>query len=77
MVDALAALPVAPPDLATAIAGTLAKSDAGAEALLDVIESGKASPALLRNDAVAGSFGARSAAIRERANAVTQKAAVK
>src|SRR5439155_11257378 len=50
----LAALRVAPWELATAIAGSLAKTDGGCEQLLALIESGKASPALLRNNAVAG-----------------------
>ena len=67
-----AALSTAPWDLATSIGGALAKSDAGAEALLAVIDAGKASPALLRNNAVAGPFATRAPAFKDRAVTLTK-----
>ena len=67
-----AALPTAPWDVATSIGGALAKSDAGAEALLAVIDAGKASPALLRNNAVAGPFATRAPGFKDRAATLTK-----
>jgi len=64
--------PVAPWELATAIAGALARTDGGCEQLVALIESGKAPPALLRNNAVAGPLSARSQAVRDRVAALTK-----
>ena len=69
----VSALSTAPWDLATSIGGALAKSfDIGAEALLIAIDAGKASPALLRNNAVGGPFRARPQALKDRAAALTK-----
>jgi putative heme-binding domain-containing protein len=67
----LAALPTAPWELAATIGGGLAKADSGTEQLLAVIESGKVSPALLRNNAVAGPLGGRSQPLRDRVTKLT------
>jgi putative heme-binding domain-containing protein len=67
----LAALPVAPWELALSVAAGLSKSDAGCEQLLAALETGKASPALLRNQAVAGPLGARPQPLRDRAAKLT------
>jgi putative heme-binding domain-containing protein len=66
------ALPIASFDLAMSIGGALAKSDAGAELLLSAIEAGKASPAILRHNAVAGPLGARPQSFKDRAAALTK-----
>jgi putative heme-binding domain-containing protein len=68
----IAALPVAPWELATVIAAGLAKSDSGAEQLIAMLETGKSSPALLRNNAVAGSLAGRPQALRDRAATLTK-----
>ncbi len=68
----LGALPTAPWELATTLAAGLAKQDATCEQLLAMIESGKTSPALLRNQAVAGPLEKRSQSLRDRAAALTK-----
>jgi putative heme-binding domain-containing protein len=57
----LAGLPGAPFKLQQAIAGALANSKGGAERLLDAIASGKASPTLLRDKALADRIKAQQA----------------
>ena len=69
----LASLMTAPWELATTIAGALARSDAGAELLLVAVESGKASPALLRNKAVAEPLGGRAPSMKDRAARLTSE----
>lgn len=68
----IAALPTAPSDLAVAIATALVQSDAGAEKLLALVESGKASASLLRSNAVSGPLNARPQALKDRATAATK-----
>ena len=68
----LATLPVAPWEIAATIAAGLAKTDSGTEALLALIESGKAAPALLRNKVVAAQLAARSVPLRDRAAGLTK-----
>jgi putative heme-binding domain-containing protein len=65
-------LPVAPWELGTSIAGSLARTDGGGEQLVALVESGKAPPALLRNNAVAGPLSGRSPAIRDWVTALTK-----
>ncbi len=57
----LAALPTAPQELAGSIAAGLAKSPKGAEALLQLIEQGRASATLLRQKAVANALAVQAA----------------
>ncbi len=66
-----AALPTAPWELALALAGGLARNDQASEQLLGLLESGKASPALLRNQAVAGRLAGRAQPLRDRAGKLT------
>jgi putative heme-binding domain-containing protein len=68
----LTALATAPWELATTIAGGLAKSDVAAEQLLALAEAGKVSPALLRNNAVATGLVGRPQALKDRAAALTK-----
>lgn len=68
----LAALPQAPWELALAIATGLAKTDAGATALLDAVEAGKAPARVLQDKAVFGGFFARPAALQERGKALVK-----
>jgi putative heme-binding domain-containing protein len=68
----LATLPVAPAEIASTIAAGLARTDPGTEALLAVIESGKAAPALLRNKAVAAQLAARNVSLKNRAAMLTK-----
>ena len=68
----LAALSTAPWELGTTIAAGLAKNDTSCGALLALIESGKASAALLRNKTVAAPLGQRSAALKDRATILTK-----
>lgn len=65
------ALPTAPWELALAIADNLTRSDAPSEKLLAIIESGKASPSLLRNQSVSGRLANRDPALRARAAKLT------
>lgn len=65
------ALATAPSELATSIAGALARTDAGAEALLAAVTAGHAAPALLRNNAVAGPLSSRPPALIEKAAELT------
>jgi putative heme-binding domain-containing protein len=57
----LAALPTAPQELAGSIAAGLAKSPKGAEALLQLIEEGRASATLLRQKAAASALAVQAA----------------
>jgi putative heme-binding domain-containing protein len=68
----LRALATAPWELATTIAAGLVKSDEGCAELLAFLESGKTSPALLRNNAVAGLLEKRSEALKKRAASLTR-----
>lgn len=68
----LATLPIAPWEIASTISAGLAKTEAGTEALLALIEGGKAAPALLRNKAVAAQLAARSVPLKNRAAALTK-----
>jgi len=68
----LTALPTAPQELAVAIAAGLAKNDASCAALLAILESGKAAPALLRNPLVAAALEERPQPLRDRAAALTK-----
>ncbi|MGB8165975.1 MAG: c-type cytochrome [Chthoniobacteraceae bacterium] len=66
------ALAQAPWELTLAISAALAKSDAGATALLDAIESGKAPARVLVNKSVVGSLIARPKPLQERAKSLTK-----
>jgi putative heme-binding domain-containing protein len=66
------ALATAPWELATSIAGALARTDAGAEALLAAVTAGHAAPTLLRHNAVAGPLSSRPPALLEKAAALTK-----
>lgn len=68
----VAAFAGAPADLALLYATTLAKSDEGAAALLDLTAAGRARSALLRHRYVAQAFEKRAAALRERAADLTK-----
>lgn len=68
----LAALPQAPWELAIAIATGLAKTDAGATALLDAVEAGQAPARVLLNKAVVAGFLARPKALQERGKALVK-----
>src|SRR5262249_47353530 len=68
----LTALPTAPGEIAQLLAGALAKNDTSCEKMLSVIESGKASPTLLRQTVVAAALGGRSPSLRERAAALAK-----
>ncbi len=68
----LAALPGAPNELAISISGALAKTDAGAAALLALIDAGKTSPRLLLNRAVSGPMAARPQPLRDRVGALVK-----
>lgn len=68
----VAALATAPTDTAQVIATGLAKHDAECALLLTAIESGKASPRLLRQKAVAAALANRPADLRDRAAALTK-----
>jgi len=61
----LASLAIAPADLGVLIAAELAASDHRATRLLELIESGKASPTLLRHTLVAGNFAQRPQTLRD------------
>ena len=61
----------APADLALTLCVALAKSDAGAADLLDLAAAGRVRPALLKHRYVTTAFEKRSAALRERATALT------
>ena len=65
-------LPSAPAALAVPITASLAKDDSAAEKLLALIESGKASPSLLRHKLVAGEISHRSETIRTRTEALAK-----
>ncbi len=61
----------APADLALTLCVALAKSDAGAAELLDLAATGRVRPALLKHRYVTTAFEKRTAALRERATALT------
>lgn len=67
-----AAFPTASADLALNLANGLAKSDAGAAELLDLVAAGRVRASLLRHRYLALSFEKRPAALRERAAALTR-----
>jgi putative heme-binding domain-containing protein len=68
----LAAISTAPLELAISMAGALAKSDSGCDALLKLVEAGKVSPRVLINKAVAGPILTRPKPFRDRAVALTK-----
>jgi putative heme-binding domain-containing protein len=68
----LTAIPAAPQELAISMAGALAKSDGGCDALLKLVEAGKVSPRVLINKAVAGPILTRPKPLRDRATAMTK-----
>lgn len=68
----LEALPTAPGELATEIAFGVTGDDAGATALCDLIEHGKAPATLLRQRTVASNLGKRSQVLKDRAAALTK-----
>ncbi len=68
----LEALPTAPGELATEIAFGVTGDDAGAAALCDLIERGKAPATLLRQRTVASNLGKRSQTLKDRAAALTK-----
>ena len=68
----LAALPTAPTDVGNFIAAGLAGTEPGAEALVALLEKGKATPVLLRNPLVAAALEKRPQSLRDRAAALTK-----
>ncbi len=68
----LGALPTAPAELALSITASLAKTDPDFSALLDLLEAGKTSPAPLRHRLIAMLITQRAAALRTRADALTE-----
>ncbi|MDR3406414.1 MAG: c-type cytochrome [Chthoniobacter sp.] len=68
----LAALPTAPTDVGNFIAAGLAATDAGTEALLGTLESGKATPILLRSPLVAAALEKRPQPLRDRVATLTK-----
>jgi putative heme-binding domain-containing protein len=68
----VSAIPTAPNDLALSLALSLAKSDAGATALIDAVTASKAPAPLLRHRYVATEIEKRPAALRERAAALVK-----
>ena len=66
------ALKAAPWELATTIATSLAQHDGACTDMLALLEQGKASPALLRQKAVAASLEKRSQPLRDRAASLTK-----
>jgi putative heme-binding domain-containing protein len=68
----VSALPISPAELATLIASGLARTDEGTDKLLQTIESGKATPALLRHVSVATALEQRPQGLRDRAAALTK-----
>jgi putative heme-binding domain-containing protein len=68
----VAALPTAQNDLALGLAVGLARTDAGAAALIDTVTAGRAPAALLRHRYVADALAQRPAALRTRAAALVK-----
>jgi putative heme-binding domain-containing protein len=68
----VSAIPTAPNDLALSLALSLAKSDAGATALIDAVTASKAPAPLLRHRYVATELEKRPAALRARAAALVK-----
>jgi putative heme-binding domain-containing protein len=68
----VSAIPTAPNDLALSLALSLAKSDAGATALIDAVTASKAPAPLLRHRYVATEIEKRPAALRARAAALVK-----
>lgn len=68
----LAAMKTAPWELTVAIAGALAKTDAGCKELLDAVDAGKVSPRVLVSSIVARPIASRTAPLRDRAAALTK-----
>lgn len=68
----VAAVPGASADLVLALAAALAKTDAGAEALLELAAAGRVKPTLLRHRHLELAFEKRPAALRQRVAALTR-----
>jgi putative heme-binding domain-containing protein len=68
----VAAVPGASADLVLALAAALAKSDAGAEQLLELAAAGRVKPTLLRHRHLELAFEKRPVALRERVAALTR-----